>query len=158
MTAVFDRHGLKFQYPENWTLTEEIADGEEVVEIQLQSPGGAIWSLTVLNGDASGESLIDEVLESLKTQYEGTESEPASEQVGDFRMEGFDSYFYCLDLLVSNRIRFVEHDGLRLLFMTQAESREFDRQELVFSAITTSLLRSLADSGTTSGKQFESRD
>lgn len=158
MTAVFDRHGLKFQYPENWELTEEVADDDEAIEIQLLAPGGAFWSLTVLSSDASPGSLIQEMLESLESQYEGVETEAASERVGEILLEGFDSYFYCLDLLVSNRIRTLEHDGLPLVIMTQAENREFDRQELVFSAITTSLLRSLAAREASPGGKFESPD
>ncbi len=158
MTAVFERHGLKFQYPENWELTEEVADDDEAIEIQLLAPGGAFWSLTVLNGEASANSLIQETLESLESQYEGAETEAASDRIDDFLLAGFDSYFYCLDLLVSNRIRTVEHDGLQLVIVMQAESREFDRQELVFSAITTSLLRSLAAAEASQGRPFESLD
>ena len=49
--------------------------------------------------------------------------------------------FYCLDFLIRTRLQVVRTTDYQLLFWFQAEDREFDKQELVFKALATSLLQ-----------------
>jgi hypothetical protein len=144
MTAVFDRHGLNFQYPENWELQESYAP-DAALEIYLVAPSGAFWSVLAWPVGTDPDSLMQGVLDSLQEQYDGFESHAAEEEVAGNTLTGFDSHFFCLDLLVTNRMRTVRTGNHQLLVMSQAESREFEQQQLVFAAITTSLLRGLAE-------------
>jgi len=46
MPAKFDKMGISFQYPENWTLDEEDAlQGRDSVTVY--TPGGGFWSVAV---------------------------------------------------------------------------------------------------------------
>ncbi len=142
MTAVFDQHGLKFQYPQNWQLHESRSD-TDALEICLSAPSGAFWSLVAFDRSTDGQMLMDQVIDSLDEQYDSLEKTPANDEIAGVAMSGYDVYFYCLDLLVTTCLRTVQVDQYNLMFMYQAENREFDQQELVFQAITTSLLMGL---------------
>jgi hypothetical protein len=142
MTAVFDKHGLNFQYPENWEIHESYAR-DQVLEVYLVAPSGAFWSVMAFGAEFSGEALMQNILVSLQQQYEGFESEPVRDALANIPLEGHNAHFFCLDLLVSTKMRTLQVDRHRLLIMSQAESREFEKQERVFDAISTSLLDGL---------------
>ena len=144
MTAVFDRQGLRFQYPENWRLQQDIGS-ENPIEIVLETPAGAFWMLHAFPSDVETEPLLKNVVNTLDEQYDSLEVTPITETIADLQAHGFDAEFYCLDFLISAKIRVVETDDFVLLLLCQGESREFQQQNLVFSAISTSLLMELCN-------------
>ena len=92
-----------------------------------------------------------EILKGINEQYdESAESNPVVEAMGRFNAVGHDTFFFCLDLLITNRMRCVESGNHKLLITWQAENREFDTIEPVFRAITISLLSELGET-----KRFE---
>ena len=139
MTAVFEKHGLSFQYPENWELQHEIAD-EQTVEIQLVAPSGAFWSLLAFPNDEDPEVLMKLILDSLIQQYDSVEYVPAKESFANAEASGYDVHFFCLDLLVTTRLRYIKGTDHHLILMCQAENREFEKMDLVFKAITIGML------------------
>jgi len=146
VTAVFEKHGLKIQYPENWQLQENAAE-QQALEIQIAAPSGAFWSLLAFSEEVDALDLMSEIIESIHDNYESVESNSATQKIGEFNAIGFDNYFFCLDLLVCNRMRCVELVTHQLLVTYQAENREFDQMEAVFDAITFSMLSNLPESG-----------
>ncbi len=146
MTAVFNKHGLNFRFPENWEVQESFAR-DMALEIYLSAPSGAFWSLMAYGAEHDGDELMQNILGSIKQQYEGFEVESIKDVLSGIPLSGFNSHFFCLDLLVSNKMRTLQVGEHRLLIMAQAESREFEKQELVFDAITTSLLNGLQQPG-----------
>ena len=146
MTAVFNKHGLNFRYPENWEVQESFAK-DTALEIYLLAPSGAFWSLLAYGVEHDGDELMQNILESIKQQYEGFECESIKDFLAGIPLTGFNSNFFCLDMLVSNKMRTLLAGEHRLLIMAQAESREFEKQELVFDAITTSMLDGLQKPG-----------
>ena len=138
MTATYDRHELRFLYPENWSISENEADG--FVEISLESPEGTIWSVSHFPGSSPPGDLIESCASALREQYEDFEKSDFVGEVSGIPATGFDAHFYCLDFLVTAAARvFVLGDKTVLIF-SQAESREFDRSRAVLDAITLSLL------------------
>lgn len=144
MTAEFRKHGLNFLYPENWEVQESYSE-DTALEIYLVAPSGAFWSVLVYPLETDPQALMKSVLESLNEQYQSLESHPVEETCVDRLLYGFDSHFFCLDLLVTNRMRTVTGQESRILLVCQAESREFEKLEPVFLAITTSLLNGLQE-------------
>lgn len=140
MTTTFEKNGIRFLYPETWSLTE-FGDAEEFQEISLESPEGSIWSVSVFSGDASAEQVIQSCLEALKDQYDDLESFEFSGDYNGFDATGFDADFYCLDFLVTAQTRTLNHGGKIYSFFCQAESREFEKNKDVFNALTLSLLK-----------------
>ncbi len=142
MTAVYEKHGLRFMYPENWKLT----DGQELelpYQITVETPDGGIWSVNVFSADVETDELLDEAIEGLQETYEDVEISEAEADFEGFKSKGVDAYFYCLDFMVIAKIRVIETPQYKLVFLFQAESRDFDSQHDVFRAIATSLLQSI---------------
>ena len=141
MTAVFDNLGVHFEYPENWTLDEDPAS-EDQASVTVNSPGGAFWSLTIHPASAELSEIMQVVLAVLREEYQEIDAEPVEEVVSDQTMLGFDVSFYCLDLTNTALIRSFQTERATYLLLCQAEDCDFDQLQAVFSAITTSLIRS----------------
>lgn len=139
MPSVYDKMGIRFLYPDNWTLDEEEAlHGNKSVTVQ--SPGGAFWSIVLHPARTDPAELAVTALQVLKAEYEDSEAEPASEQIGQQSISGYDVSFFCLDFTNTALVRSFRIPGASCLVLCQAEDREFEALAPVFRAITTSLL------------------
>ncbi len=139
MPAVYDNLGVRFLYPDNWTLDDQeaIAGNRSV---SVYSPGGSFWSITLHPASSDPRELAATAVATLKGEYEGTEAEPVSEQFGERTLAGYDLAFFYLDLTNTALIRAFRMGDASCLILCQAEDREFEQLEPVFRAITTSLL------------------
>jgi hypothetical protein len=146
MPAQFNRFGITFQYPENWSLDEaDAVAGRESVTVN--SPGGGFWSVAVHSRTSDPEELAGTVLAAMGEEYEGLESSPARETIAGCETVGYDLNFFCLDLTNTARVRCLRTSRRAYTIFCQAEDHEFDRIAPVFQAITTSLLLGLAEPG-----------
>ena len=140
MPAVYDQHGVRFLYPENWRLQEELEQAARV--ITLETPGGGFWSVHVYPPDQPTDRLVEAALATMRQEYQELEAKSVEETIGGYPAAGYDLTFYCLDFVVVCRVRSCSTPRHSLLLLYQAEDREFDALEAVFSAITLSLLAS----------------
>ncbi|MBM4005597.1 MAG: hypothetical protein FJ295_20300 [Planctomycetes bacterium] len=141
MSNQYDNLGLKFLFPENWTIAEELASGWPR-SVTLLTPDGGFW-VAQLHSDGNPHDLTMQALKAMRDEYKQLESDPVLESIAGRDIHGFDMRFYCLDLLVGSAVRGVSlgrHDRWTLLVMYQAEDREFDRLQPVFEAIFSNLL------------------
>ena len=144
MTATFEKNGLRFLYPESWKLAE-FSEAKEFHEVSLESPDGSIWSVSVFPGEAQQQQLVESCLEALKEQYDDLEAIGFDGEFNGYPATGFDADFYCLDFLVTAQTRTLKHNGKTFSFFCQAESREFEKNQDVFDAITLSLMSNETD-------------
>jgi len=143
MPAHYQLAGVRFDYPENWTVD----DGDrhaDPASVTVSSPGGAFWTLTIHEADADPAVLIDTVLAALRDEYEQVDAERAGEIVDGRALSGYDVNFYCLDLISAAMIRGFQTPQGTYVVLCQAEDSEFELLRQVFLAVTTSLLRGLA--------------
>jgi len=138
MPAHYDRLDVRFLYPENWTLREELDDWPH--EITVQSPGSAWWELQVYPTKMPPEKLAAEILQAMQAEYKDVESEPLAEDIGPWPVVGYSLNFFCLDLLIAFQVRCLCVKEHTYVLIYEAEDQEFDRQQLVFEAMTRSLL------------------
>lgn len=139
MPARFNRLGISFQYPDNWTLDDTDAMlGRHSVTVF--SPGGAFWSVTVQPASADPDELIDAAVEAMKQEYEGLEAVDVCEKIAGHELSGKNLAFYCLDLTNTAQIRCLRIAQSIYMIFCQGDDREFERVESVFKAMTTSLL------------------
>lgn len=139
MVATYDRDGVRFLYPENWELREE-SQQWPVQCVTLESPGSGFWMLQVFPGEESCERLADEILRTIREDYEDVECVPVSEQIQQTPTAGYNLQFYCLDFVVEAHIRGFRLGHRTCALLCQAEDREFEQLLDVFLAMTTSLL------------------
>ncbi|REK15835.1 MAG: hypothetical protein DWQ37_08440 [Planctomycetota bacterium] len=139
MPAQYDKLGIRFLYPDNWTLDEEEAlAGNRSVSVH--SPGGAFWSITLHDASIDPGELVSAALATLKEEYQDGEATPASDKIGGEAISGYDLNFFYLDLTNTALIRGFRAGNASCLVLCQAEDREFAAVEPVFRAMTTSLL------------------
>ena len=144
MTAVFEKHRIQFMYPESWILVEN-DETDDFIEVSIESPEGSFWSVSIFAENMDREALAQNCAVALEDQYEDFEQFRFEGDIAGFPAVGFDSHFYCLDFLVTAKARAVQVGDRTLNIYCQAESREFDKIEQVFQAITLSLLSSLSE-------------
>lgn len=144
MPGVFEKFGIKFLYPENWQILEEGADDCPQV-VTVQCPEGAFLTIYVYGRDVNLPELVREAVVAMQAEYEDIEADEIL-QPTDGSDYGFNLDFYCLDLIITTQIRGALLPDRAVVWQCQAETREFDQSELVFRAITTSLLGKRIDS------------
>ena len=146
MPARFDRLGISFQYPDNWTLDDSDALlGRRSVTVY--SPSGAFWSVAIHSGSVDPAELAASVVEAMRKEYTELEVAEARETVEDQDLLGYDLAFFYLDLTNTAMIRSLQIASSTYLFFCQAEDRDLEQIGLVFQAMTASLLRELRASG-----------
>lgn len=129
-------------YPENWQLADESTDSEGGPKtITVQSPSGGFWSLHVYQPAVEPLELADQVKLTMETEYQELESHPATEEIGEAKLVGYDMDFYCLDFVVSAKVRSLRAGKRTYVVLCQAETRDFEKLLPVFQAMTVSLLR-----------------
>ncbi len=139
MPQQFDRLGISFQYPDNWTLDEEDAiSGSQSVTVY--SPGGAFWSVALHPQSADPGDMARAALDAMQEEYEEVEVEEVQDDLGGQSLTGFDLNFFYLDLTNTAQIRSLKTDQLVLTIFCQAEDHDFVGLGRVFQAITASLL------------------
>ncbi len=145
MTAVYDKLGLNFLYPENWKLIDE-SESESPHSITLETPDGSgLWTVHVYPADTVEAEVLKEILDTLQETYQDLEITPYESELGSYKTSGVEALFYCLDFLVKAQLQFVRTDERFILFWTQAEDREFEKQAIVFNAISVGLLQGRAE-------------
>jgi hypothetical protein len=139
MTAVFDKLGIRFQYPENWTLETDAAGGGQQT-VSVYSPEGAFWTVMRHPANTDLTELAQTALVAMQNEYDELDSEAVSEEIGDVELSGYDLNFYCLDLTNTAWIRVANTEAATFLLICQAEDREFEQVSPVFQAMMASLL------------------
>lgn len=144
MSGVYTKGSLRFAYPENWVIDEDLDTTAELA-VTASSPETAFWSVLLYEGHLSLPELVDEVAAALAAEYPQLERDPA-ELDADPRYPdppgayGYDLSFPYLDLMNSALLRAFHHQGRTFLVLAQAEDHELEQVERVFRAMTMSLI------------------
>ncbi|MFO0883235.1 MAG: hypothetical protein U0894_03450 [Pirellulales bacterium] len=142
MPAVYQKLGVHFLYPENWQVLEEESENWPN-SLTLQSEQTSFWTLNIYPAATELKPVVKEIVDSIKEVYPDLEVIPTQEVIGDALTKGVDICFFYLDLLVEARIRTLRTPSQTLVWHYQAESREFEKNSLVFKAIAQSMLQKL---------------
>ena len=133
----FDRDGVRFAYPDNWTV--DVEDGGDGWTVTLSSPETA-FALVSLRPDAdTAAQVADEALAVLQGEYPDLDADPAVDALGGMPAVGHDIDFLTLDTSITCWTRCAETTAGPLLVMCQ--TGEFDRakNEPVLRAVCASL-------------------
>lgn len=140
MPAIYENIGVRFLYPENWSIIDEDDDGWPRT-VTVQSPQTGFWTLHVYPPDQEVRPVVKELIEAMQAEFSDIEVIPAKETFGETETKGVDLAFFYLDLLVEAKIRALRTPSATLIWHYQAESREFESMEAVFQAIAVSMLQ-----------------
>ena len=140
MHADFEKFGIHFQYPDNWTLeAEDVLRGQGAVSVF--SPGGGFWSVTVHDPEDTPDDLVDAVVDAMRTMYDELDAEETVQTIDGREVPGCELNFYYLDLTNTASVRVIHSTRANYLVLCQAEDHEFVELEAVFEAMTASLVK-----------------
>ena len=144
MPAEFNKMGISFLYPDNWTLDEDDAKaGQESVTVF--SPGGAFWSVSVHGASTDPEQLAKAALKAMEEEYKELEIDQARQTIAERKMIGYEISFYYLDMTNTASILCFRGTGASYAIFWQSEDRELKSIQDVFLAITTSFITNLGE-------------
>ena len=143
MPITFDKLGIRFDYPDNWSLDEEWDDQQQ--HVVVSSPETAFWQLSKHPPTAELEAIFDEALAAIRSEYKEMEAEAVREEFEDSELEGYNVNFYCLDFTNTAWLRALRTPDATYLVLCQAEDREFESTGQVFMAMLASMLRYLQE-------------
>ncbi|WP_153557731.1 hypothetical protein [Roseimaritima sediminicola] len=145
MPATFDDYGVRFMYPDNWEVAERTAN-DESVGVTIESPDGTFFALNRYSDLHSASELLDQVETAMRAEYEELEVQHPDLENGRPGEVARDLLFYYLDLLIVSRTLVIPDRGDLLLVQMQSENRDFEKNELVFTAMLQTLRESLQES------------
>lgn len=138
MLQTFERDGIAFRYPANWSAeTEESDDGGWAVTVS--SPDTAFVVVSLRPDARDPADLADQTLAVLKSEYEELDAENRLESVGGQMAIGHDIDFLTLDTSITCRTRCLETPAGPLLVLTQVSEYDGERNDPVLRAIVASL-------------------
>ncbi len=140
MPGLYEKHGLRFAYPDNWTVDED-ENSQADAAATVTSPNTAFWSVMYYRGERDVQQLATVALDALKSEYPQMEVDEASTHADVGSACGYDLSFAYVDLLSTATIRAFQHTGGTYLVLSQAEDHELPVVEPVFEAMTESLVR-----------------
>ena len=137
MAGQFDEDGIRFRYPENWSLERE--DSEEGWTVSVQSPGTAFLMLCLRRDCPTPDSMIESVTSAMREDYPELEVEDRVESVAGQPAVGQDIRFFSLDLTNTCWTRSFYTANGTLLLLCQSNDLELDEAEPVLRAMCASL-------------------
>jgi len=72
----FNRFGLTFDHPDNWTVDTEDSEGR-FATVTVYSPGGAFWSVSGHTPGGDPQQLAAAVVAEMKQEYQERNSIPS---------------------------------------------------------------------------------
>lgn len=142
MPGYYDKAGLQFAFPDNWTIDDDDQANADAAATVL-SPNTAFWTVMLYHRRVDVRELADTVLEALRGEYPQIEVDTTEETPAT---HGYELSFQCLDLINTAFIRAFHHGDQTYLILSQAEDHELEVAEQVFAAMQASLLEPSADS------------
>jgi hypothetical protein len=137
MAQLFEEHGIRFQYPENWKLEQQESDDGWTVTVQ--SPETAFMMLSVRDDTPDTGELTEAVLQALKEEYQELEADECVESMAGQPAVGHDIRFFSFDLTNTCWTRAFYCEQGTVLVMCQFNDLESERHEPVLRAMTASL-------------------
>ncbi len=147
--SVYDSDGIKFSYPSNWTLQEDVLDDDTDI-IMITCPDESFWMLAVYPGDVDPDQAAQNVLGMMTGEYENVENFPVKRYISDRILHGYEMNFFYLDLTSTALVLgFSEGNQTYIVYWQTCDrlavSQESNSCADVFEAMTTSLLDNLQD-------------
>jgi hypothetical protein len=136
--AVFEEHGVRFEYPDNWELSHEHHDDD--FSVTVESEGTAFWMLSVLQGRPIAEDVIAAALESFEAEYDSVDVYECSDRICMLPTVAKDVDFYELEMVNRASLRACETDDTTIFVLLQMSDTERAEAEPLLKAISDSLM------------------
>jgi hypothetical protein len=120
--ARYHAHGIAFEYPDVWELTEEAEDRDTVITVSVD--GGSFWLLRILSDAPRPQDVLKDCERAFQDEYEDVESQPGRLTMLGSPAETREIQFSCYELLNTVWLSSVRVAGRTLLIWWQATDHE----------------------------------
>lgn len=124
MDRVFEGHGIRFEYPDDWILHEQPSPDELTLTVHSQET--SFWSLTLLFDRPDPQRVIDSVLDAFREEYTEIDVYPNETRLNDQPAVACELDFVCHELIGSAFLRAVAAPDFTLLVLYQGADLELD--------------------------------
>lgn len=143
----YDDLGVRFIYPNNWTVQTETWD-KGVYGISVDSPEGSFWALAIYPKEVNLDDAAKKILSELHAEYDGLEEEEITRYVADYVLKGYEMNFFYLDLTsTAQALKFEDERRGYVVFWQTCDRLALTDEELsrvdVFEAMTHTLVSNL---------------
>jgi hypothetical protein len=140
MIQTFERDGIRFQYPANWTVETDGDKGDGEWTVSVQSPETAFLLMSLRPDADTPADLADQTLDALKAEYKEIDAANTVETLAGRVAIGHDVDFMTLDTAITCWTRCVDTPAGALLLMCQTSEHDRARNEPVLRAVCASLM------------------
>lgn len=137
MHRVFEGHGIRFEYPDDWILHEQSSPEEFTVSVQ--SPETSFASLTLLFDRPDPRRVIESVLDTFREEYSEIDVYPSQARLADQPTEACELDFVCHDLIGTAFLRATATPEFTLLVLYQGADIELDDTQPLLERLCKSL-------------------
>ena len=137
MQQFFERDGIRFQYPNDWTY--EIETEGDSWTASLQSPDTAFLVISYVPGVDDPTDLVDAAVAGLRAEYQTLDTEDAVDTIGGLPAVGVDINFVHLDLTNTCWVRSVQAADGALLVLAECADGELEDRGTILKAIVASI-------------------
>lgn len=135
--AVYEDHGIRFRYPEDWQIQEE-SEGE-TVSVTVSGPETSFWSIWILPERPDPERLVLSAIEAFEEDYDDVDVYRSEGELCDFPSLQCDVEFVSLELINSAFVRAFRTGRFSVLVLFQGTDHELEYTREALDAITASL-------------------
>lgn len=137
MVAEFNEAGIRFRYPENWTLDRE--KNEYGWTVSVQSPETAFLMVCLREDMPDTAEIAEAALETLREEYKDLEADDCVDSMAGQPAVGHNIRFFSLDLTNTCWTRSFYAAQGTVLVMCQITDLELDKNEPVLRAMCASM-------------------
>lgn len=139
----YSKHGIRFKYPSDWTLTEQTNDQE--ITISTQSDGTSFWTLMLFHSRPDLDEVLDTVVAAFEQDYEDVDVMSVVDSLCGLPSLGRELDFVCYDLVNSASVRAFQTADLTVMVLYQGTDHELETTRDQLVAMTSSLACDDAD-------------
>jgi hypothetical protein len=133
----YEAHGLRFEYPRGWELSEQTAGGD--VTLTVQSEGTCYWSVSLLADRPAADRVLRTAVEAFEQEYPEVDVYPARDEHIARPHEAKDLQFFQFELVNSAFLRAFPCGSRTVLVIYQGTDHELEAVKGQLERITASL-------------------
>jgi hypothetical protein len=137
MSKTFAAAGIRFQYPDDWVITED--RGPEELTITVTDGQTAQWSITLMRESPQPTHVLKEAVQVFREEYDGLDVEERNLNIANHEALAADLDFECFELLNCAFLRAFQTERYTVLVLYQATDHEIPTLGPVFDSINNSL-------------------
>ena len=134
----YETHGVQFEYPDIWALTEE-KDANGDIEVTVTTDGSVFWVLRILTDCPLPRDVISSFIKAFEEEYDDVDEYPRTASLANLPADSREVDFSCLELINSACVSCVRSLEFSLLVWWQGTDHELEEIRPVMEQMTDSV-------------------